>query len=292
VVTIRQLKPGDEAILEAFLLPRLETSMFLISNMRESGLEYNGDRYTGDYVAAFEDDRIVAVMAHFWNGIVITQAPVHLGVLWRETLKASERSLKGIIGPYEQVHALKSTLPLESADPQLDRREILYSLALDDLVVPEALRAGQVKGRLAELRDVDVLARWRVGYEIEALGEEETEQLWAHERAMAERVVEDGNTWILEAHGRPVATSAFNSRIAEAVQIGGVWTPPEFRRRGYARSVVAQSLLDARDEGVQMAILFTDEDNVPAQKAYTSLGFRHIADYYLFMLREPLDVAM
>jgi RimJ/RimL family protein N-acetyltransferase len=292
MLVIRQLVPGDEDTLEDFLLPRLETSMFLISNMRESGLKYDGKRYTGDYVAAFEDDHIVAVMAHFWNGIVITQAPVHLDALWRETLKVSERPLKGIIGPHEQVHAFKSALPLESVALQLDRREILYSLAPDDLVVPEPLQTGRVKGRPAERCDMDILARWRVGYEIEAVGEEETEQLWAHERAMAERVVEDGNTWILEADGQPVATSAFNSRIAEAVQIGGVWTPPEFRRRGYARCVVAQSLLDARDEGTQMAILFTDEDNIPAQKAYTSLGFRHVGDYYLFMLREPLDVAL
>lgn len=292
MLMIRQLVPGDDETLESFLLPRLEMSMFLISNMRESGLEYNGKRYTGDYVAAFEDAHIVAVMAHFWNGIVITQAPAHLDVLWRETLSVSRRPLKGIIGPYEQVQALKRTLPLESVAFQLDRREILYSLALDDLVVPEVLQTGLVTGRPAELRDVDVLARWRVGYEIEALGEEDTERLWAHERAMAERAVEDGNTWVLEADGQLVATSAFNSRIAEAVQIGGVWTPPEFRRRGYARCVVAQSLLDARDEGAQMVILFTDEDNVAAQKAYTSLGFRHVGDYYLFMLRDPLDVAV
>lgn len=292
MVMIRRLVPGDEAILEAFLLPRLETSMFLLSNMRESGLEYNGKRYTGDYVAAFEDDHIVAVMAHFWNGNVIAQAPVHLDTLWRETLRTSGRPLKGIIGPHAQVSAFKSALPLESVAFQLDRREILYSLALDDLVIPEALRTCGVVGRKAELRDVDILAHWRVGYEIEALGEEETEQLWAHERAMAERVVEDGNTWILEADGQPVATSAFNSRIWEAVQIGGVWTPPEFRGRGYARCVVAQSLLDARDEGVQMAILFTDEDNIPAQKAYTSFGFRLAGDYYLFMLCEALDVPL
>ncbi len=292
MLMIRQLVPGDEDALEDFLLPRLETSMFLIGNMRESGLEYNGKRYTGDYVAAFEDDDIVAAMAHFWNGIVITQAPVHLDVLWRETLRASGRPLKGIIGPLEQVSALKSALPLESVALQLDRGEVLYSLALDDLIVPEALLTGKVTGRPAELRDADILARWRVGYEIEALGEEETEQLWAHERAMAEHAVEEGNTWVLEADGQLVATSAFNSRIWEAVQIGGVWTPPEFRRLGYARCVVAQSLLDARDEGAQMAILFTDEINIPAQKAYTSLGFRHAGDYYLFMLRDPLDVAL
>ncbi|MBN2394197.1 MAG: GNAT family N-acetyltransferase [Anaerolineae bacterium] len=292
MVNIRQLHPGDEAILEAFLLPRLETSMFLIGNMRESGLEYDGERYTGDYVAAFEGDRMTAVMAHFWNGIVITQASVHLDALWRETLMASGRPLKGIIGLHEQVTAIKAVLELERYERQLDQCEKLYSLELAALRVPEALTTGQVRGRRAQNRDVDVLTRWRVGYEIETLGEEESEQLWARERAAAEHVVADGNTWILEAGGRPVATSAFNSRIAEAVQIGGVWTPPEFRRRGYARCAVAQSLLDARAEGAQIAILFTGEDNVPAQKAYTALGFRHIGDYYLLMLREPLHVTL
>ena len=291
MVMIRQLHPGDEDVLEAFLLPRLETSMFLLSNMRASGLEYDGERYTGDYVAAFEEDRIVAVMAHFWIGNVITQAPVHLESLWRATLAASGRPLKGILGPHEQVQPLKSMLPLESVALQLDRREPLYNLALTELLVPEALRTGRVTGRRAERRDVDILTRWGVNYDIEALGEVETAQLWARERAAAERVVDEGQTWILEDHGQPVSTSAFNSAIQEAVQIGAVWTPPEFRGRGYARCVVAQSLLDARTAGAQMAILFTGDDNIPAQKAYTALGFRYIGDYYLFVLREPLDVA-
>ena len=32
---VRILKPGDEALLEAFLLPRVESSMFLLGNTRE-----------------------------------------------------------------------------------------------------------------------------------------------------------------------------------------------------------------------------------------------------------------
>ncbi len=289
-VTIRQLRPGDETALEAFLVPRLETSMFLIGNMRASGLAYNGKRYTGDYVAAFEGDAIVGAAAHFWNGIVIVQAPVQLEALWRAALTVSGRPLQGIIGPHEQVAAIKAALGLERFPRQLDQREELYSLDLADLRVPEALATGRVKGRLVETRDADVLTRWRVGYDMEALGDKETDKLWAHERALAERIAAERNTWILEAEGRPVATSAFNTRIREAVQIGGVWTPPEFRGRGYARCVVAQSLLDARAEGVEKAILFTGENNVAAQKAYTALEFRRIGDYHLLMLRDPLNV--
>ncbi|HOU12400.1 MAG TPA: GNAT family N-acetyltransferase [Anaerolineae bacterium] len=291
-VDIRLLRPGDETALEAFLAPRLATSMFLIGNMRLSGLAYNGERYTGDYVAAFEDGNIVGVAAHFWNGIIITQAPAYLDALWRAALTASGRPLKGVIGPHKQVAVIKAALELEHYERQLDQQEKLYSLDLAALLVPEALATGQVKGRRVEGHDADILTRWRVGYDVETLGEEESEQLWAQERAMAERITAEGNTWILEAEDRPVATSAFNTRLREAVQIGGVWTPPEYRRRGYARCVVAQSLLDARAEGVEKAILFTGEDNLAAQKAYTSLGFRHIGDYHLLMLRNPLNVAV
>jgi len=63
------------------------------------------------------------------------------------------------------------------------------------------------------------------------------------------------------------------------------------RRRGYARAVVAASLLDARAEGAQTAILFTGESNTAAQKAYVALGFRHIGAYRLLLLRTPREAA-
>ncbi len=62
----------------------------------------------------------------------------------------------------------------------------------------------------------------------------------------------------------------------------------ELRRRGYGRCVVAASLLDARAQGVEKAILFTGESNLAAQRAYTALGFRHIGDYRLLLLQSPM----
>ena len=49
--------------------------------------------------------------------------------------------------------------------------------------------------------------------------------------------------------------------------------------------MVAASLLDARAEGVGSSILFTGVENVPAQRAYEALGYRHIGDYRLLLLR-------
>ncbi len=54
--TIRILQPGDEAALEAFLVPRMASSMFLIGNLRASGLVDRGKPYEGTYAAVFERD--------------------------------------------------------------------------------------------------------------------------------------------------------------------------------------------------------------------------------------------
>ena len=292
---IRILQPGDEAALEAFLLPRMATSMFLLGNMRASGLTYSGQPYTGTYAAAFENGAIVGVVAHYWNRILLLQAPMHRGALWRAAVQASQRPIEGLIGPGDQVRAVRASLHLTGAMLKMDQPEELYSLDLHALRVPEALRTGKVQGRRVEARDLKRLTQWRVGYEIEALGEEETPELWDECRASAERAVEARDAWILEAEGQLVATSAFNTRTKEAVQVGGVWTPPDLRCRGYARCVVAQSLLDARDEitaaGVHnpQAILFTGADNIAAQRAYEALGFRRIGDYYILMLKQPLE---
>jgi predicted GNAT family acetyltransferase len=104
-------------------------------------------------------------------------------------------------------------------------------------------------------------------------------------RANVERKQAQGLTWVLEDSGHPVSTSGFNTTTAEVVQIGGVYTPPELRSRGYGRAVVAASLLDARAEGAERSILFTGVDNIPAQRSYESLGYRHIGDYRLLLLR-------
>ncbi len=294
---IRPLQSGEEAFLESFLLPRLETSMFLLGNMRASGLSYNGERYTGTYVAAFEQntttdcEEIVGVVAHYWNQALILQAPAHLDMLWRKALAVSGRPLGGLIGSHTQVSAVKAALSVDKTNLQLDQVEKLYSLDLDALIVPEALRSGQVRARRPIAQDLDTLTHWYRDYALEALGNEASPALKKKARADAEYSLQGQDTWILETQGHPIAMTSFNTRIKEAVQVGGVWTPPDLRSRGYARCAVAASLLEAHAEGVKKAILFTGKDNVPAQKAYTALGFQHIGDYYLLMFSKPLKDA-
>ncbi len=287
---IRILQANDQAALEDFLRPRMDSSIFLLNNSRRAGLVDRGQYLEGTYFAAFEDGRIVGMAAHYWLRNVIVQCPVeHLDAVLAEALAAAVRPIEGLLGPGEQVLRAKEILGLTDEQIQLDDREGLYSLPLDELIVPEALRSGRVRGRRIERRDLDLVAAWRVAYHLEALKAEETPELRDKARDEIAGSLERGETWVLEDGGELVASTSFGAALDEVVQVGGVWTPPELRGRGYGRAVVAVSLLDARAAAVDRAVLFTGDDNIPAVKAYLALGFRRIGDYRVVLLRSSSD---
>jgi len=290
-ISVRVLGAGDEAAFEAFLMPRLASSMFLLGNVRQAGIVDTGERYSGTYVGAFEDGEMVGVVAHFWNGALMCQvlAPhtdALLGPLWRAAVAASGRPIKGVLGPDEQAVRIQAELMMPDEIVQLNHREKLYDLALPDLVVPEPLAKGAVSARLAAQDDVATLVAWRVGYETETMGTTDTTEYRADVQRRIGRLIDDGTVWLLVRDGVPVATTGFNAVLDEAVQVGGVYTPPENRSRGYARAAVAGSLLAMRDRGASQGILFTADSNIPAQKAYEALGFRHVGYFRLCRLWE------
>ncbi|WP_341528022.1 GNAT family N-acetyltransferase [Nostoc sp. UHCC 0302] len=282
--TLRILQPGDEVSLEAFLLQHTDTSMFLRSNWRTAGLFDQGAIFQGTYIAAMENETIVAVAAHYWNGMVTVQAPVHLSEVVQAVVAQSGRAISGISGPAVQVEATKRALGIANRPTQIDESEILFSLILRDLQIPPALASKEVQCRLPHPEELDLLSKWCVAYSIETLGQIETPDL----QPACHRVIEARHAtathWILLAGDTPVSYSAFNASLTDIVQIGGVWTPPEVRGKGYAKSVVAGSLLEARSQGVERAILFTNRANKAAQAAYQGIGFKPTGEEYGLVL--------
>ncbi len=292
MAVVRILEPGDVSSFEHFLRPLVDSSLFLLSNSRQAGLVDHGRLLEGTYYAAFDSrQRIGGVVAHYWQGNVVLQAPACLKELMAAIVAAPVRPVQGLLGPADQVGRALEILGWDDADVQLDDQEGLYALELEKLIVPEGLRMGRVRGRRIERRDLDLAAAWRLAYYLEALGAEETEELRQQCRQAMMASIEQCDTWVLEdlvaarETGELVASTSFNAATDEAVQVGGVWTPPELRGRGYGRAAVAVSLLEARAGGTRRAILFTGDDNVPAVRAYAALGFRRIGDHRVVLLR-------
>jgi RimJ/RimL family protein N-acetyltransferase len=256
--------------------------MFLRSNARAAGLVDRGERLQGTYAATIVEGAIVAVAAHAWSGLVLLQAPTEdLADVVRLATQRSRRAVRGFAGPWSQVVAARRTLELHDRAATLESCEDLFELELSGLAIPEA---PGTTARRATANDLELLTDWRHDYMVEALHAAPGQSLRATSRDEMRRMIDDRSGFVLEsADGTRVAYSGFNARLPDVVQIGGVFTPREQRGRGYARAIVAASLVEARREGVARALLFTDRLNIAARRAYVALGFEPIGDYGLLM---------
>jgi GNAT superfamily N-acetyltransferase len=270
--------------LERFLAQRAESSLLIRSNARSAGLEDHGCIYEGTYAAFLEKNEVSGVAVHYWNGMVFIQAQELAGDLVRAAKAASRRELAGLAGPWDQVQEVLNDLGISHASLAKNGRETLFSLMLDNLMIPEPLRSGIAICRHPLEEELPTLVNWRMAYCRECLNAKPGNVIERGTHEILDQLQKNRNHWVLETDREIVATSAFNAMLPDMVQVGGVYTPPEFRNRGYARSVVAGALMESMGRGVRQAILFTGIDMAAARSAYTALGFTKIGEYGLVIL--------
>jgi len=280
---------GDEERLEQFLAAHRDTSMFLRSNARRAGLVYEGAAYQAVHVGAFQGDRLTGVAAHAWNGMMLFQAPdgpEAVATLARACAERSGRPVTGFAGPLAQVKAGRAALGLADAPAAMDGCEWLYAMDLAGIIVPASLQNGSIVCRPPLAGEHELLCEWRFDYEIETLGSPDSEETRQRSTAFLDRQIADGDVWVatdVAAGPAPVSLAAFNAALPDIVQLGGIYTPPALRGRGYAKAAVAHSLLVARERGASRAVLFTE--NPSAARSYEAVGFRRTGDYSLVLLR-------
>jgi RimJ/RimL family protein N-acetyltransferase len=284
-VTRRQLLPGDEARLFEFLESYIDSSVFFFSNVERAGLEDRGEAFQGTYVASFDaSGRMTSVAAHCWNGNVMVQGDVGLEPCAVHAAELSGRAVRGFVGPPGLIARARAALGLEAKAATHDSREVLFSLSLDELKVPAALASGELRLRTPNRTEATGrLLEWRIAYAVESLGAVRNAALEKEARELMESWSLSGRCWVLTRSDEIVAMTGFNAEARGIVQVGGVYTPPALRGRGYARAAVAGSLEVARSNGATRSVLFTPETNVAAQRAYLALGYRVVGDFGLVL---------
>src|SRR5579863_9231869 len=77
---------------------------------------------------------------------------------------------------------------------------------------------------------------------------------------------------VFDSEGRMLSSANAMIRLPYVWVISGVETHPEFRRRGYASSVVSKLIKEAF-QNVKSVMLFTSRNNTEAISVYNKLGF-------------------
>jgi RimJ/RimL family protein N-acetyltransferase len=141
---------------------------------------------------------------------------------------------------------------------------------LGDLTPPDPFPPGT--GRVASEEDYDFLVQWASEF-----GDETGESSQEPARTVTDRLSYDGIT-LWEDGGRPVASASLTRCVAGVCRVSSVYTPAEFRRRGYGAAVTTAVTRQALDLGARAVVLYTDLANPTSNALYQRLGYLAVSD--------------
>ena len=161
-------------------------------------------------------------------------------------------------------------------------------LGMDIMVQKKLIEPPAVPGtvRKATLSDLDTAADWAYAFQKEALHED------ADPAAMREKfqtTIQEGKVYLMETpDGTLVSMAATTARsMPHGVGISWVYTPPEYRGKGYCQNTVAQICREVFSEGYDYCTLFVDKANPISNRVYQKIGFEIVEDNFDCRLITP-----
>jgi GNAT superfamily N-acetyltransferase len=137
--------------------------------------------------------------------------------------------------------------------------------------------------REATAADADALLAWFAAFH------RETDVGPAPPPGFLHRRLADGRLWVWD-DGGPVSTAMLSRPVAGVSRVGFVYTPPEHRGHGYAAACTAGVSAQARAEGADTCILYTQLQNPTSNAVYRRIGYvpvMEVLDYRFLPATRP-----
>jgi hypothetical protein len=177
--------------------------------------------------------------------------------------------IPAVLGPPAQARAFAEAWALcknKTARPGMRQR--IYELR--QVVLPATLPPGEL--RLAGRRDLDVVISWLEHFATE------TGVPAPNVAAFVANHINHKTLFLWEAEGEPRTAAVYAGKTPHGVRIGFVYTPPPFRRRGYATACTALVSQRALDNGNAFCCLYTDLSNPTSNDIYQRIGYTPVCD--------------
>ncbi len=284
---IRNVDTEDLERVRCFLEAHVETSLFLLSNLAIFGPRLGESWNSGNYQLAEEDGRLVAVFCLTRRGNLLVQAGgrADLAEAILEACESEPIEVCGVAGEWAVAAALWELL---LADPRFEpgqssSKDLLYRLPLaKEMIAPSRPLPAGMSVRPLHPGDFEQWERLNTAYLAEMRMPLPVIDA-AHEAEFARRA--RARWWWGAFAGRELAaTVALNAAYGSVGQVGGVYTRPADRKKGFARAAMRHLVEDsAEHHGFEKLILFTGEDNLSARRLYESLGFETAGAFGLLL---------
>ncbi len=269
---IRQLGPSETRLALNLLGCDPVLNLGLIHNITKTGMHNLGLIGQGTYLGMFAGDRLVALLCHDNEGVwrfQVEDAAQLVELADAALLRGMQPVL--LLGEARLVDELLTAMGCEMGYLKLVEDEVMLVLARASF---RPRHDGQP--RYAAAGDLEQVAALEEGLQRELLGPDTWRK--AAVRRYASELIQHRHTVITMEDGRAVAKADLDARITEVASLGGVFTLPGFRCRGYAASACSLLCGDILAAGADIT-LNTDARNLPALSLYRSLGFQKHRDY-------------
>jgi len=157
-------------------------------------------------------------------------------------------------------------------------RQRIYQL--DAVTWPESMPAGRL--RPATSADMPTIRSWVGAFA------DEVHLLMADAGTVATDYVERGVVFVWDDQWAR-AMAVLPAVTPNGVRIGYVYTPPDWRGRGYASACVAHLSAAVLDSGSRHSFLFTDVSNPASNAIYQHIGYRPVCDVIDFDFMEHAE---
>jgi GNAT superfamily N-acetyltransferase len=214
------------------------------------------------------DGQVISTAVSTGESLVLTQMPADaisalLEFLVRERIDQPKTS-----GPAQTASALASQWAAQrNVDVNISLR--LRIMRLTRVHFPASI-PGQF--RAATMDDLDLLTPWGEGFARElGFSFADNRQNVAHRIEL--------NRLYLWCDPHPVSMAGIAGPTPSGMRVNFVFTPPEFRRNGYARACVARLSQTLLDSGKKFAFLYVDADNPTTNRLYSAIGYEPVCDW-------------